>query len=326
MTANWLLFDFGAALHQFKAGKKALAATEMAYERTLQCIEEETKIAYFRVLETKKLILVIEDSIKTLQEQIKISSDFFTQGLVSKSDLLFVEVQMGEKKKALLRAKNDYLLACMALNRLIGQDLVEEVSLEDLQQITSIPFSLEPLKKHALKNRSDLKAIKKQIESLESRASSSKAAHAPRFYAFGGYSYLQDSLSNQKNWVSGGLGLQFSLYDGGKISAGSEKIRAQLKEARANLEELQNTILMETSNLYAQLQEQLETIAIDKTSLDLAEENLRAATDRYKQGLASIRDLLASEEQLTLSRTNQMRTIYRYQMAYAKIMSIAGGF
>jgi len=82
---------------------------------------------------------------------------------------------------------------------------------------------------------------------------------------------------------------------------------------------------LETCRLFSQLEEEKENVEIDKISLALAEENLKATTDRYKEGLVSIRDLLAAEEQLSQSRMNKAKTFYRAQVAYAKLLSAIGG-
>jgi outer membrane protein len=319
-----LLFDFGGAYNQLRAEKKALVASEKMYERTQQNIEEEAKVNYFRILQVAQMKRVLEESIKILTDQQKITSDFFHQGIASKSDLLFVEVDLGEKKKNYLRAENEYFHALMDLNRLLGRDLLEPLSLEDLQEIPKIDFSLESLRQMAMKNRLDLKAMNQEILSLLARKRAAKAGYAPRLFAFGGYSYLRESTSNQNNWISGGVGLEFSLYDGGKTSASVDKIRGKIDETEAHKENLENQILLETNNLYLQFQEGLEMLKIDNASVELAKENLRMTSDRYKQGLVSIRDLLAAEKQLTTNRLGQIHTIYHAQILLAKLLNAIG--
>ncbi|QVL55021.1 MAG: TolC family protein [Simkaniaceae bacterium] len=325
VTAQCLLYDFGKSWNQLRAEKKALAASKMTLERTIQRIEEETKIAYFHTLEAKHAVQVVEDSIKGLLEQLQVTKDLFDHSMTSKSDILFIEIQIGEKKKASLRAKNEHFLASMNLNRLLGNALTVSLDLEDDLPIPEIPTSIEVLKSLALQNRSDLKALNYKLQSLKDKRSATKAEYAPRLYAFGNYSYLRDTFSDQKNWVSGGVGMQFSLYDGGKTSAAGARIDAQTQEFEARRDELENDILEETYFLVAQLGEEEANIEIDKKSLSFAEENLKNVSERYKQGLASVRDLLDSEDQLSQSRMSLTQTFYRTQVTYAKLLSVIGG-
>jgi outer membrane protein TolC len=203
----------------------------------------------------------------------------------------------------------------------------KEVPLPTFSQMAS-----ENLQRYALAHRNDIKALKAQIEALESRHRAALASYGPKFFLFGGYSRVENTISEEhsgskpnKNWISGGVGLQMPLYDGGKTSASVQKIKAQLAEARANLEDLELGLLMEVNNAYFQCEEQYAGISIDKTAVALAEENLRSTTDRYQQGLVSINDLLKAEEQLSQSRMNQNRSIYRCQAAYAHLISSMGG-
>ena len=119
--------------------------------------------------------------------------------------------------------------------------------------------------------------------------------------------------------------MQFSLYDGGKTSAAGARIDAQTQEFEARRDELENDILEETYFLVAQLGEEEANIEIDKKSLSFAEENLKNVSERYKQGLASVRDLLDSEDQLSQSRMSLTQTFYRTQVTYAKLLSVIGG-
>ncbi|MEI6242224.1 MAG: TolC family protein [Chlamydiota bacterium] len=332
VSANLLLFDGFSAWNQFQAGKWGVVASQKNLEKAFIHLEEEVKIAYFRVLETDKGVHVVEDSIKTLRQQLKTVEDFFEQGMVAKTDVLSVEVQLAEKRKALLRAYNERIQARMNLNRHIGKDLLHSFLLQEVCMPTLKSLSSDNLHRYALSHRQDIKALKAQIEALESRYRAALGSYGPKLFAFGGYNRVENTIPQEphqpkpnKNWISGGVGLQFPLYEGGKTSAEVKKIKGQISEAKANLEDLELGLLMEVNNAYFQWQEQYAGIAIDKVALSCAEENLRSTTDRYAQGLVSINDLLKAEEQLSHARMNSNRTLYRYHMAHAHLISVVGG-
>jgi outer membrane protein len=155
--------------------------------------------------------------------------------------------------------------------------------------------------------------------------------HAPKFYAFGGYNFLENAPTDShkskqdQNWISGGIGLTLPLYEGGKIQAQSDKAYAQLSQARAQLEDLDSLIAMEVEKAYLAWQEQHETISIEQAALDLAEENFRSISDRYGQGIVFINDVLKAADQLAQSQLGINRAIYRAQSAYAHLSTTVGG-
>ena len=246
--------------------------------------------------------------------------------------MLAVEALLAEKKKAFLRATNDHIEAKMALNRLMGNDLFDPLCLQDATADAYQTLPIESLLRYALLHRNDRSALQAQIDALEARYKASKSMHAPKFYLFGGYSFLESAPPQSprmntpdKNWVSGGIGMRLPLYEGGKDQSQVDKTRAQLAQAKAQLQELESLIMMDVEKAYMSMQEAFSNISIEETAILLAEENLRSITDRYSQGLVSINDVLISFEQVSQSRMNKNRAIYRYHAAYARLCTAVGG-
>jgi outer membrane protein len=331
VTANLLLFDFFSTWNFYKAGRFNVESAKNNMEMTRQMLDEEVKACYFRYLEIEKANLVIEESIRSLEQQRQTTGDYFEQGIVSKTDLLSVEVQLAEKKKNRLRARHEQIETRMAMNRLLGRDLLDPLTLEEVPMTEYEIKSVESLQEMALRQRSDRIAMLSQIQALEARYQAAKAMHAPKFYLYGGYNFLESAPAQghkmntpDKNWLSGGLGLQFPLFEGGKTSAGVHKALAQLSQAKAQLEEFDTALIMEVEKSYLSLQEQFANISIEKTAIELAEENLRSTKDRYSQGLVSINDYLEANEQLAQSKLGLNRAIYRYHGAYAHLLTAVG--
>jgi outer membrane protein len=332
VTGNLLIFDFLSTWNFYRAGQWNVVAAEKCFEKTLVLLDEEVKTCYFRYLETIKGIQVIEESIRSLHQQLQTTKDYFEQGMISKTDVLSVEVLLAEKKKSRLRAYNDRIEAQMALNRLLGQELLEPLSLEEVPMNAYANPSVDSLQKLALSHRSDRLALQAQIQALDSRYRASKAMHAPKFFLFGGYNFLESAPpqgskmnTSDKNWLSGGIGMQLPIYEGGKTQSQADKALAQLTQAKEQLEELDTQVAMEVEKSYLFWQEQLANISIEETAILLAEETLRSVTDRYSQGLVSINDVLKANEQLSQSKMGQNRSIYRYHIAYAHLNTVVGG-
>jgi outer membrane protein len=332
VTADWLVFDFFSSWNFYKAGRHGTQAARHHLDKTRLAIDEEMKSCYFRYLETDHAIHVIEESIHTLEQQRQTSSDYFQQGITSKADLLTVEVLLAEKKKALLHAHHEHIEAQMAMNRCLGHELFAPLVLDD---VPSANYCLQPvglLQKLALLRRSDRLAFVSQVEALEARYKASQAMHAPKFFLYGGYNFLKSAPPQspqadpqRQNWVTGGLGMQFPLFEGGKTNAQAQKALAQLMQARIQLEEFDILLTMEVEKACRNLEEQLAHISIEKAAIDLAEENLRSTQDRYSQGLVSINDCLQASEQLAQSRMGEIQAVYRAHSAYAHLLTVIGG-
>ena len=81
VTANLLLFDFFSAWNFYRAGQYGVLASEKNLEKTRAFLDEEVKTSYFRVLETKKAIYVVEDSIRSWSSNSKRTGITLIKGL-----------------------------------------------------------------------------------------------------------------------------------------------------------------------------------------------------------------------------------------------------
>ncbi len=106
VSVNIGLCDFGSSWSHLKASSLFVRASKWQQEQMLQNLEETVRNAYLRVLEAERAVEASERSMKTLSKQQEISKDFFDQGLVTQRDTLSVELQLAQKKREFLSAKN----------------------------------------------------------------------------------------------------------------------------------------------------------------------------------------------------------------------------
>ncbi len=327
LTAQMLLFDFFATWNKYLASKCEIIISEKAHEQMLLNLVEEVKIAFFKVLENENSVKVIEDAAARLEQQLKSVQNLFEHAAATKADILAVKVRLIEEKKTLLHAKAETLQSKMALNTLLGRDIFSPLQLAE-PAINSYPqYIPEILQKQALANRCDVLMLREKIRSFNYLLKSAREAYAPNFFVFGGYQYLDDAPPSKAdaNWFSGGIGMRFSLYDGGNKRAETQKIKAQMQMAKADLANLEKTVLMEVNQYDLKCKEILENISIDDDAIQLAEENFHSLSERYGQGLESIDSLLKAEHALIQAQMNKNKTIYMYHVSYAHLEAVLSG-
>lgn len=321
LSVNLGLWDFGSSLQRLKAGRYRISAAEKEREKTALEVEEEVRTAYLKVLEKEKAVDVVQVSIQTLRSQLTKSKDMFKQGEAKYTDVLQVQVQLAEKKKRLLMAKNNLLAQKMSLNMLIGIPVFSEYSLREVEEKNDL-FSFETAWNYAMEHRPDLRAMRGQVAALAADRKATRRSWAPQIYAFGNTNF---SYTDAKASVSAGIGMKMPIYEGGRRQAQTQKIESEMEQLRASLENLTNGISIDVKNTCLEFEEIQNSLTLDKKSIALAERSLHDTVQLYEQGLLSINDLLIADEQLINVKMNYFTNLYRYHIACAHLKTITGG-
>lgn len=327
LSAQLLLYDFGRAENLRDSIRARIQTAELNADRVRQNLTLAVSQAYFQVLTVQKTHQVVEESCKVIEEQLSIARDFFNQGLVHKSDVLSLEVAMAERQQELIHTKGLVEIAHAVLNRLLGINIHEKLLLEDVEEAE--PWQkgfLEDLQ-GALAKRPDLLATRRQLDVAQSEYRALRANFAPRIFAYSDYQYSTETTlgSKDKGRLVGGVGVQFSIFDGGVTYVKLQRKEKEIAEAKDAYEERADDVALEVKRCHLQTQDAGSRVPVAKKSIELAEENLRIMQDRYRQGLATSADVLLEEDRLSRSRMNYYQALYDYHQAFAQLLHAIGG-
>jgi len=320
------IYDFGYGYHQRQAARYGVDVAELTNERTRQDLVLSVKQAYFRVLEAQKIKSVVIDSIQTVNRQLEIAKDFFSQGLVAKNDVLVVEVQLADRRQQLIQAENNIQLAIATLNRLMDEPVTKELKLVDILEATPWKGTFESVFFLAIKNRPDLAALRKQIQIVEEQYRSTRANLMPHISGYVNASYAdQDNVDlRDRRVASGGVVADLSIFDGGLTYAQLARLSKEINDAVDTQSEGEKDILLSVKQAYLNLNDAAERIPVAKKSIELAVENLRITRDQYAQGLLTSEDVLLQEERLAQAKVSYYQALYAYHQSLAVLVNVIG--
>jgi outer membrane protein len=319
------IYDFGKAGNLRDSLRSQIAIAELNAEKESQDLIFAVSQGYFRVLEAEKIRAVVKESIQVVEEQLRISQDFFKQGLVAKNDVLAIEVQLAQREQELIKAENNVHLAIATLNRLTGLVLNNVKQIQDVLELDIWNGKFQDVLLVAIEKRPDLQSLKRQIEARKAEYRSTRAGFFPNIFAFSDYNYsTDDSLLNQE-WLSGGIGIQIPLFDGGSNYVKMQRKSKEIEQSIHIHDEQIDDIVLEVKKVYLEVREVVQQIPIAKKSIELAKENLRIISEQYTEGLVTSTDILIEEDRLAKARSNYYRSLYRYQQAYSKLKNVIGG-
>ena len=320
-----------AAVHAADATQKqAIANYDTSVADTLLSV----RVAYYDVLQAAQQITVQEASLKLLQKQLDDQQHRFDAGTVPKFNVLQAEVAVANQRPAVISAHNSYRISKNNLANLLGynlpRDVWEEIPLNLTDTFDTSPYSINLPDgiQQALSRRTELVALRKNIELQDLNIINAKSGYKPTVSLFGGYNWVNSEFStdpgDEFNGWTVGAQASWDLFDGLLTQGKVKQAKAQSAKARVTLEDEQRQIELQVRTAYSDFIQARETLESQEKVQEEAEEALREAKARLDAGTGTQLDVLNAQTSLTQARTTQIQAQHDYVADRARLERAIG--
>ena len=319
------IYDFGVSWNRWDASRLQEDRVTLDAAGARLRVTLDVTLAWFRVLEARKIREVVEESLQAIDRQLEVARDARAQGLVAANDVLAAEVQQADRRQQLLMAENNEKLAGAVLNRFLGERLEAPVEIAEAEDPEPWRGSYEAALRAALDNRPDLASLRKGIEAAQAMWRSTRDGFFPRIYAYADYRWISDDFVLNHDWLDGGLLVEVPLFDGGATLAGMRRAEKEIEQAVDGNAESVDEAALSVMKAYLDLQSAAARIPVAKKAVELAEENLRVMRDLYAQAQVSSAEVLTEEDRLARARSGYFQARYECHEANARLVYETGG-
>jgi outer membrane protein TolC len=324
VRATQLLYDFGKSSSAIDAAQYGLKAREIMTGRSRNQAALDFIIAYLDLLESEKLLTVAMEEVKRYEAHKKDTEARYRAGVITKNEVLQVNVTLADSQQRLLTAENLRSLRESKLNSLLLKPLNDTVQAEEIKASPSAGLTLDEAWAGAEASRAVLKELDAAIAAKEQNIQSTQAEYLPTFYVSGGYDYLENKyLVHQDNW-SAIVGVNLNLFSGGASSSKIGMARAELRSLKLSRDKLLDSIRLEVKSAYLDLQSSDKKREVTKTAVEQSEENLRLQRLRYKEGVGTATEVLDAVTLMTTAESNSWKSLYGFKRAEAVLLNAAG--
>jgi outer membrane protein len=318
------LFDFGYVDRLVAAQKSNIQATESERDRLEQDVLLAVTTSFYSALQSAKIEKVVLQSIKALSQQKTISQDLYSVGLVTKNDVLGVEVQLAAREQEHIQARHNIENSLANLNRLTELDVKEVFQLEDCPEEVSWGASLEDYLRKINDTHPELKTILAKMQAAESDYGAIAAENYPEITGFFNWNGSSDSYLLHRQHVQTGVGIQIPIFDGGIVHSKLLQKRDRQKELGFQYDAAYEDICLQVKEAYLAVDAAYAAIPVAKSSITHADENLKIDRDLYQEGLIASDDLLNDEQRLAEARSNYFQSLYNFKIAQAELAYAVG--
>ena len=317
ININQTIYDFGANISRYEASKKVLDVTQLDISRTRNLVALDFINTYFDLLETEQMVVIAQKEVERFESHLKEAQSLYSEGVITKNDLLQADVLLSDSKQRLLSMRNRRAVTASSLNNILARPLQSEIQVVDVPADAPEIIELEKAWDTAEKDRSEIKIIDQELRILDLQETVSKSEYFPTLFAQGGYNYVENRYMFPSNNWSLIFGIHLNVFSGGSTRAEVSKVlyrREQLSEQKRKLLE---DIHLEVEKSYLDLKNALEKIQVTKDAVSQAEENLRINRVRYEEGIGTSTDVVDAITLLANAETNYYRATYELKRARA---------
>lgn len=298
-------------LFERKAAKAKMQAYELQTERTKEYLQLEVSKAYMQLQLAYKAVKVLEKANQTAQGNLKMVENYYTNGMLQKTDLLNVHVRVGEIVNQLQYAKSNVQNASDYLKFLLNEEPKNSIYKPSEELANTIEVST--LTESFSSSRKDIQAMEKSAEAYQKMYQSAKFNFLPRLNAFGSYElYDREIFKGTANGYLIGAQLSWNVFDGFKSIGKMQKAKADFSKATFEKEQYIAQSQLELSKTNRQIKDAENKVNLSKLAFEQTQEAYRIRENRFKQGLEKTTDLLMSETLMAQKELEHLQAIFEY--------------
>lgn len=334
-TSNAYSGSISASINLFRgfrhiADRRAAAATRDAADAGLVDtrfrVIRDTREFFYDALATEELVRVAQSQVRRAQQQLQISVEKLRAGSATRSDSLRSTVDYGNARITLLEAQANLATAQANLGRQIGVD----------QPVRAVPDSVLPplpdttaLRAMAVDRAPQVEQKDAQARAARARVVASRETYFPRIIYSAGNSTSNPEApwDNTTPYLRGwtvGVSFGWTLFNGFSRESGVVSASVARDNAEADAADTRRAVTAQMAQQIAALTTAFEKIDIARENVTAATEDMRVQNERYRVGAATILDQLTSQAALTQAEQNFVRVRFDYLIARATLEALVG--
>lgn len=322
------LYAGGALQAKNKIARQDLKLSELSEELTYDQINYQADAAYWNASAYLALYRSAREFQNIVKQQHDVISDRFTDGMISRTDLLMISTRLKEAELQLQIAQKSYTLAMQKLHILMGMKPnapMEPLVNIDVPRTQPILLSLDEV----LNRRADYISTGVELIRQEAvrKAAISKYNPQLNLSVSGGWGSAAPNIGYDPQWnAMAGIYLRVPLFYWGERRQTNLQNRALINIKKLQQSYVTDNINEELSGAWTKITQSELQINIATDNVHLAQENLDLTTFSYNEGKASIVDVLSAQLSWTQAQTSAISAHLEYKTALAEYNKIISAY
>jgi outer membrane protein TolC len=322
-----------ASISSFRRASAAAAVARAKTEIASRGLVVTVVQSYYAVAAAQQKLQSAQKAADEGERFFKLTQDLEHGGEVAHSDVIKAELQMQERRRQLLEAQLAFLNSRLDLAVLIFPDFNDNYEVaDDLHSAVPLP-TLAEVQQQAARDNPDLGAALAAVREAGSGVTGARAGYLPSlaldyWYGIDASRFAANSVINGQRFSNLGSSasatLSIPIWNWGATQSRIKQAELRRSQAQRELSLAQRKLLAEIRSLYAEAETALNELAGLNRSAELAAESLRLITLRYKDGEATVLEVVDAQTTNALANSAYQDGAVRYRVSLANLQTLTG--
>ena len=303
----------------------------LSYEKAREDLILQISKMYYLSQNTAEQIALIKENISRLNELSSITQAFYDNGMAMEVDVKRVNINLENQRVQYDNAQSMLTQQLNLLKYVIDYPADKEIALTPVDTENTTSVSLTGLDN----NQYELQLLQSKQKLAEQQRKMIGQGYIPSLSLTGSWMYSAYT-DKAKNWFhsgpsnhwynSSGIGLtlRIPIFDGLDKRAKMKKAKIEIENAKLSYESALKNMQTQYLNATNELMNSQRNFRKQKDNYLLAEDVYQVTTDRYREGIASMTEVLQDEMRMSEAQNNYINAHYNYQVTNLSLLKLTG--
>ena len=303
----------------------------LSYEKAREDLIMQITQMYYLGQSTTEQIAIVKENIRRLQELKDITAAFYDNGMAMEIDMKRVNINLENLQVQYDNATSMLTQQLNLLKYVMDYPSETAIALTPIDTEDIVPVTLSGLSE----NLYELQMLRKQENLAGEQKKMLQQGYLPSLSLTGSlmYSAFTDKARNwfhsgpSNHWYnSSGIGitLRIPVFDGLDKRAKIRKAQIDRENIRLNYENTLKNLQTQYLNATNELMNSQRNFTKQKDNYQLAEDVYEVTSDRYREGIASMTEVLQDEMRMSEAQNNYISAHYNYKITNLSLLKLTG--
>ena len=319
------------ALTALEMSKTLDLLNSLSYEKAREDLIVQISKMYYLAQNTEEQIGIIKDNIKRLEELRDITQAFHDNDMALSVDVKRVNVNLENLSVQYDNAKAMLTQQYNMMKYVIDYPAEKDITVEkgDIEEVNLAALS------GLNENLYELQLLRTQQTLAEQQKKLAKSGYLPTLALTGNWTYMAYT-DKFKNWFHSGesnhwyksngigLSLRIPIFDGLEKRSKIRKAQVDIDNAKLSYENALKGMQTQYANAVNDLANNQRNFSKQRDNYLLAEDIYKVTSDRYREGIASMTEVLQDEMSMSDAQNNYLTAHFNYQVANLTLLKLTG--
>ena len=322
---TWNAFDYSAR-KDYRSAVENRRAAQLSVMDARDLVVQATASAYLQIIADASRMEAIRSQVETAQALYDRTTNQQLAGTAAGIDVLRSQVELKQQQQRLLAQRNEFDKDKLALGRVIGLPNGQDFNLSDTAPFAPLTaMTQDQALLAALAQRPDYQSYQSRVRAAENDVQAARGERYPTASVTADYGDVGPALNESHGTFSFVASAKINLFNGGRISGDLIRAKAALKQRQDELADLSGQIDYQVRAAFLDIRTAADQVAVARDNLDLANQTLTQARDRFAAGVTDNIEVIQAQESVASADDSLISALYAHNLAKVALARALGG-